>query len=123
VARANPADDLSSVSRKRRDDELEAGVVMQGKGGVERAAQTFERRVAIDTQIALLVQIVDGDEISLASSIGDPPVVAAPTDGKVFDVMRRQAPTVGQRLNQPPFRKTLGRSSQTRTSCTAQLGC
>lgn len=96
VTRVDPADGFSPGGRQRRDDELEAGVMTERVSGVERTAQTFERGVAIGTEIALLVEIVGGDEIALSRTIDREPVVAAATDGKVLKVRHLKAPTVRQ---------------------------
>ena len=68
---------FTTPPRNWGEHKLKAGVAAKGEGGIERPTQATEGRIPIPTEPALLVEVVDGDEVTAPGGIGHLPVVAA----------------------------------------------
>ncbi len=107
VARPETSDSVTSLARHGRHHEVQA-VGMEDSSGAKGASEAVEGRPSIIPQPALLVEIVDGDEMAPSDVVHREPVVAAETLSDVVQALDTQVPACGERVSQLLFIESLG---------------
>src|SRR6266550_6173798 len=99
VALPDSTQRLAAVRGDRCDYEPETAFV-EGGGGVIRASETVEHRLAFVFEPGLPVEFVDGDEGAGSLAVSHDPVVATGPDGRVIRRADVEAPTVSEETDQ-----------------------
>jgi hypothetical protein len=99
VARPEPERRLATSREQRRDDEAEAAL-SEGDGGLERAPEAFEHRLARLAEPRLLIEVIDRHEPARSRAVTRQPVVAATSDRRVLESFDVEAPAAGQSTDQ-----------------------
>ena len=99
VALPDSTQRLAGVGGNRRDYEVKAAVAERNRGLI-RAPEAIEQRFGFVLEPGFRLEVVDGDERASSVALGDNPVVAAGSDGRISRRVDVQVPAFSQETDQ-----------------------